>query len=146
MNVAFWIIPSLITVPLASRWRWSSSQIALSFPDSDILSRKNQIVDRSGILSGNPRKCLNEIRSFACLSSSGSERSYHCCKISILIIRISSRFGRPPLSVLCEYRPPGIGRNSSQSMSYSTSLILSPNLAIRTYSDLIAKLMKLLMN
>jgi hypothetical protein len=70
MNVAFWIIPSLITVPLASRWRWSSSQIALSFPNSDIISRKNQIVDRSGILSGNPRKCLNEIRSFASLSSS----------------------------------------------------------------------------
>ncbi len=42
----------------------------------------------------NPRKCLNEIQSFACRLSSGSERPCSCCRASILIIRISSKLGR----------------------------------------------------
>jgi len=46
----------------------------LSFPASISRSLKYHVVVESGILSGNPRNFRNEIRSFARLSNSGSER------------------------------------------------------------------------
>lgn len=72
MNDASWMVPRFILYPCSSNCRWSSSQMRWIFPFSVRFSRNNQTVDRSGILSGYPRKCQKESRSVARSSTSCS--------------------------------------------------------------------------
>src|SRR5664280_829017 len=93
MKVASCTTPSFTFNPLESSCRCSSSHILSSLPVSINRSLKAQTVERSGIISGNPKKFLKDIRSLDCLSSSGSDNPYHCCKTNILNITISSLLG-----------------------------------------------------
>ncbi len=66
-------------------------------------------------------------RSVACLSSSGSERPYHCWSTSSFTITISSMLGRPPLGLLLSYMGLMMDLKASQSMRGSILTSLSPS-------------------
>ena len=84
------IVPFLILIRLAMIWSLISLNTIRSFPVLDNLSRKYQIVFRSGSFSGYPRKLRNDILSRISLSIWGSERLYHCCRSNIFTMSTGS--------------------------------------------------------
>ncbi len=77
MKEASCIVPLLMRMCLAMICSFISLNTRRSFPVFDNLSRRYQIVFRSGSLSGYPRKLRNDILSRISLSIWGSERLYH---------------------------------------------------------------------
>ena len=77
INSTSCILPFLILIRFAMIWSLISLKTRRSFPVFDNLSRKYQIVFRSGNFSGYPRKLRNDIRSLISRSNCGSERLYH---------------------------------------------------------------------
>jgi hypothetical protein len=90
-------------------------------------------------LFGKARKFHKRYMVFCRHSSSGSDNPYIDGRMCNLIIRISSKFGLPPCSVVLEYKSPISGRNRSHSIQVSNSATLSPSSLTLLYRSCKAK-------
>jgi hypothetical protein len=102
--------------PLTFSCRCSSSQIIVSTPDSLSRSLIFQIVVKSEIFSGKPRKFRKLKRSWHWNSNSGSDNPYHPCNNMERTTINSSVCGHPPTVLLSRNTLFTNGMNGLQSI------------------------------